>query len=213
LPGNYRSIEGKQVWMISGSPPRVQTVVDGNKKAKLRAVVEPLFSAERYPAAGTQTISFFQTTVGNATPNGLTLGTNLTNMQAQGQLGEPEVHDFAGLAVRFNYGATSAELNALLNTGALVFQFSSSQPVLRIPLDCIPAATGLAGIGDFLQGPSLQVGAPFASNTYDVTVNGYPRRIWSLETFTVEMQFGATPPVLQSALDISVRMYGVHYIR
>ena len=101
----------------------------------------------------------------------------------------------------------------MLNAGNLNFQFSSSQPVITMPLEQFPGSTGMTGVGDLFEQRDLQVGAPFSSNTYDVTVNGFPRRIWSLETFSIFMEFGAVPPVLAAPRVIRVYIQGVHYIR
>ena len=213
IPANWNAVKGKQLYLKSGSPPRAQAVIDGNAKAELRIVREPLFSAELYPPAGARRVDFFNTRQNNTTPNGLLLDESLTNLQQSNTIGEPEVFDLAGLAISFEHGMPSDELIALLNNGVLSFQFSASQPVLRVPLEQFPAATGLQGIGHLFETRDLQVGAPFASNVYDLTVNGYPRRIWSLETFSVFMEFGNTPPVLPAARVIRAYMVGVHYIR
>lgn len=209
---NWKQIPGKQIYLKSGSPPKAQTIVDGLPKAELRIIPEPLFSSELCAAAVPAQVDFFTTRLNANTPGGLLMTTRRTNMAAASQIGEPEVFDFAGLSIVYELGISQDELAVLLNNGVMTFQFSTSQPVFTLKLHQIPASTGLAGIGGGMAPAVAQVGAPFASNAKDVTVNGFPRRIWSLETFSLFMTFDAGLALFAPRL-IETYMQGVRYIR
>lgn len=214
LPANYASRPGKQLYLKSLSPARAQSVIDGAPKAELRIVREPLRGAELYPAAGATRLDFFNFRLNQTTTNGLLLDQTLTNMQQAGTIGEPEIFDLMGISVVYEHGMPQDELNLLLEHGTLSFQFSSSQPVLAgIPLDQIPGSTGMSGVGHLFEQRNVQVGAPIQGNYFDVTVENFPRRIWSLETFQVFMDFRAVAPVLPAARLIRVYLHGYHYIR
>jgi hypothetical protein len=210
-PPNWRRIGGKQIYQRSGSPPKAQVVIDGNPKAEIRPIVEPFFTSERYPAAGATRVDFYTTRINQVTPNGLTLDTTLSNVQQPNTLGEPEIFDFVGLAVVYEMGMPAQEINRLVDGSAFTFQFGTQQ-VFVIPSNEFPGATGLAGVGDLFEERSIQVGAAYSSNFYDVTVNGFPRRIWSQESFSLFATYRAGI-VLPVARRIMTKMKGVHYIR
>lgn len=214
LPADYAKRGGKQLYLKSLSPARAQSVIDGAPKAELRIVHEPLRSAELYPAAGAARLDFFNFRLNQTTTNGLLLDATLTNMQQSNTIGEPEVFDLMGISVIYEHGMPQDEINLLLNHGALSFQFSSSQPVLTgIPLDQIPASSGVSGVGHLFEQRNVQIGAPIQGNFYDATVEGFPRRIWSLESFQVFIDFRAVAPALPAARILRVYLHGYHYIR
>jgi hypothetical protein len=95
---------------ISVCPPTKDMLRPGafsvNSLDKMEAITQPLYSYQSYPAAGANTLTFFQTQVGGAT----TLED--TNMQLQGQLPAPQKFLIQGVAIDYIPGIAPAELGA-----------------------------------------------------------------------------------------------------
>lgn len=120
---------------------------------KMEASTQPLYSFQAYAAAGQTSLTFFQNPVGQGTTTLLD-----TNMQAAGQLPNPQKFLIQGIGVRYIPsaaisvigGAASAnsplnDMNAILKSGILTLTISSKDYLTISPLVELPARAYMAG--------------------------------------------------------------------
>ena len=218
VPQNYKAVPGKQLYLKSGSPGLVQSIIDGNPKAELRSVQESLYSSEflssvAAPTVIPQRVDFFNTKLNQVSPNGMTQDITRSNMVQPGTIGEPEVMDVMGTELVVAYGCPQSDLNRIFNGAAWTFQFGSSQQLVTTPIHRIPSGTGFTGVGNLFEEVADQQGAPIQTNYYDMATEGkYPRRIWSQESFTYFLTFRSGLTILAQRA-MTAHLVGTHYIR
>lgn len=102
---------------VSGAVPRLGQLAqyNVNRPDMVEAVWAPFYHYQAYPAAGTTSLTFFQTPVGQA---GTTLAD--TNMRAAGQIPRPQEFLVVGIQVYFH------PVNAIYTTGAAAVASTAS---------------------------------------------------------------------------------------
>lgn len=138
---------------ISVCPPSKDMLRPGqfsvNSLEKMEAITQPLYSYQSYPAAGANTLTFFQTQVGGA----VTLED--TNMQLQGQLPAPQKYLIQGIGIDYISGLAPAELGAdnitsqvndifaIMRRGALTLTIGSKDYATVAPLKFAPPRSNI----------------------------------------------------------------------
>lgn len=179
----------------------------------LRALRQPLWDTERYPAAGTLRINFF---VNNTTfAVGGAKSIRDTNMTQGGSLSTPLTFDMVGFTMEFERGTIIADHNILYNTGLFTFLFANVQ-WLQVPDTRMPEGIGQAGAVATtvaaITPTILSNGLGLTSNFYSfLTPDRKARNIRSNEAFRVVKDYPASTAISVET-DITIYLVGTLFV-
>jgi hypothetical protein len=121
-------------------------------------ICQPLYDKLTVLAAGTTSLRFFSTPIGQAAK---TLSD--TNMTIAGMLPSPQSFQVYAIAIKLSAAVITADAKLIVRTGVLDFQIGAKS-WFQIPLELTSGGAGLAGMSD--------LGAATPNNT--VVTNGTP---------------------------------------
>lgn len=194
-----------------------------NDLDKMEAITQPLYSYQAYPAAGANTLVFFQNPVSGTTTQ------EDTNMQLAGQLPAPQKFLVQGIGIDYLPGSAASSLGAasantplndvwaVLKRGYLSFQIGSKDYLNISPLMSLPPRSHIDGVAAVADATT-----PAASLCSKISV-GYsngpvfkpnPLLLEASQNFKVTISWpgGAVPiPSGDNGARIGVILYGTLY--
>lgn len=194
-----------------------------NDLDKMEAITQPLYSYQAYPAAGANTLVFFQNPVSG------TVTTEDTNMQLAGQLPAPQKFLVQGIGIDYLPGTAASSLGAanansqlndvytILRRGYLSFTIGSKDYLNVSPLMSLPPRSHIDGVAALSDATT-----PAASLNNKISV-GYcngpvfkpnPLLLEASQNFKVTLSWpgGAVAiPSADNAARIGVILYGTLY--
>lgn len=195
-----------------------------NRPGQIEATRQPLYDYQEYAAAGQTQLTFFQTPAGQG---GKTRAD--TNMETAGALPNPKRHLIEGISIQFFPGAAvlpgqgpiAAAIDAFTNDVYEVFSgaawvelFIGSKSYLQVPINAIPATTGLVGWSS--QSDATTAAAALFTRTAYARAGGLPFKVSPelllepTQNFNVTINW-PTAVGISAAGRIGVHLHGISY--
>ena len=184
---------------------RQPAALEGNPK--LEFVKNPLYDTETITSLTTQ-VTFF------ATPLSAGKNRRQTNLIMSSALGYPRVYYLYGVLLQTQYGMPYADVVLFYNSTWAEIKIGSKD-YLVVPITLIPSGLNLYGfaVADASAAAVLQQswgnGVPALDNMFNVSIQGTPIYIPSLQTFNATLNISPNMAALTADFEARMVFWGV----